>query len=534
MSDALTQYLAYLAEIWRRRWLVLVIAIIVCAIGWPVVLFLPDKYEVSAKINVDTQTALKPLLQGLAVDSDFTQQTAMMIQRTLLTRPNLEKVVRTADLDLKAHSPAELDRIILGLSKKIEIDATTTNRRLRPDQQTQTLYSISYTDTDAKRAKTVVDEILALFVENVLSATRKDSDMTQEFLTKEIKEYERKLEASENRLKEFKRENVGLMPDADSNYFTQLSRETAQLDAAKLELDEAIKRQNELTREINEVTDSLKRAGEAQQDVVLSPLDERIQNMESRLDELLLQYTEEHPDVVSVRRILEELKKQKKNETVEQPQDAQDTRLLNNNPVYQELKVALGEAKAQVAALRARVNLYQQNVARLKTLIDTMPRVEAELAKLNRDYNVIHERYLELVKRRESARISFEAGANPEDTPFKVVEPPRVPLDPIWPNRPLFLTGVLAAGIGAGIGLILLLLQLKPTYSDWNALKKDTGIPVLGAVSLVLSSKQISRERVSVAMFSFIVVVLLASYFGLVAAQLFNLNLENVRTLLQR
>lgn len=528
MSNALDQYLIYGREIWRRRWLVVASTLIVCAIGWPVVHMLPNKYSVSAKINVDTQSVLKPLLKGLAVDSDFTQETALVIQRTLLTRPNLEKIVRTVDLDLGAKASGDLERILFDLRSKINISVATSGRKSNPAQQSQTIYTISYVDREPTRAKKVVEEVLNLFIESVLSATRKDSELTQEFLTNEIKEYELKLEKAENRLKDFKRENVGLIPTANSNYFSQLSNETSDLNNAKLELDEALRRRDAITEQIKEVVDSQHSSDSAQNSQILTPLDERIRSMQVRLDELLLQFTEEHPDVISLRRMLEELKKQKEKERAVEPHSTGETRLLNNNPVYQELRVSLGEVKAEVAALTARVNLYQSNVDRLKQQIDTMPRVEAELAKLNRDYNVIHDRYLELVKRREAARISFEAGSNPEEAQFKVIDPPRVPLGPSWPDRPLFLTVVLGAGLGLGVGLVILLMQLKPTYQDWHSLSNNTGLPVFGTVSLVMSAKEITKERVSLTLFGIVTIVLLAIYFALVAMQLLNINFGEI------
>ena len=524
MSNSFAEYYNYVRQVWRKRWLVIGVSAVVCAIGWPVVLMLPDVYSVSAKVYVDTQSILKPILKGLAVDSsDMTEQTALILQRTLLTRPNLEKVARATDLDLKAKTPTEFEGVISNLARNINISVLTNNTR-RDDSQP--IITISYSDTNPQMAKNVVEELLTIFVEGALGATRKDSTMSQEFLNRQIDEYEAKLVEAENRRKEFKQRNIGLMPTEGSNYYSQINNETSRLTAAQLELDEAVKKRDELKRQIQSVVNATKSGSNESSDTIsLSPLDTRIESMRQKLDELLLQYTDEHPDVVSARRILADLEKQKAEEQKAANPSRQEAQLLDKNPVYQELAVALGQQEAQVAAMTVRVNLYKQNVDRLKKLVDTMPKVEAELAKLDRDYNVIHDNYLDLVKRREAAKISFEAESKPDDLQYKIIDPPRIPLKPIKPNRLLLLSGVLAGGIGAGVGLIILLMQITPRFYTKQDLQKVTDLPVFGTVSLIVSPTQVTKDRISVAMFITAVAVLLCVYGGLVATQVMHVNL---------
>ena len=319
------------------------------------------------------------------------------------------------------------------------------------------------------------------------------------------------------------------MPTDGSNYYSQINNETSRLTAAQLELDEAIKKRDELKRQIQSVIDAAKSGGnDTSETIALSPLDTRIENMKKKLDELLLQYTEEHPDVISTRRILADLEKQKAEEQKVVTPSRQEARLLDKNPVYQELTVALGEQKAQVAAMTVRVSLYSKNVDRLKRLVDTIPQVEAELAKLDRDYNVIHDNYLELVKRREAAKISFDADSKPDDLQYKIIDPPRIPSEPIGPNRLKLLTLVLGAGIATGIGLIVLLVQIKPTFYNKQNLQKITNFPVFGSVSLIISPAQVMKSRVSIAMFLAAIVVMFSIYSGLVAMQILHIDLKQI------
>lgn len=498
----------------------LVIALIVCAVGWPIAMNIPNTYEVSAKVHLDTQTILKPLLEGLAVDSNLIEATALVLQKTLLNRPNLEKVIRAVDLDLTAVSQPALDEQIRKLALNIEFTQMRIPVQSRRVETGGGVFEISYRDEDPKRAKLVVQEILTLFVESILSATQKDTQFTEQFLNEKIKEYEVNLIAAEERLKDFKRNNVGLMPQEGQSYYSQIASERTRLEEAQLQHDEAVNRRNELKRQLKNVVEAFNNS--SNQTVGQnnpSPLETRITTMEARLDELTLQYTESHPDVVSTRRIVEDLYKQRTDQKKNNI-DERETQLLESNPVYQELKVDLGGEEAQVAALEVRVRLYRHNLRALQDKISTIPKVEAELAKLNRDYGIIREHYEGLVQRRESAKLSFDAENKDGKVNFKIIDPPVVPITPISPNRPLLITGVLIAGIFGGIGLVILLMQLRPTFSNRQDFVDVTELPVFGTVSKVILPNELTKQKIGYVMFSLLALSVLVAYGGLIAMQL--------------
>jgi uncharacterized protein involved in exopolysaccharide biosynthesis len=110
MDELLRQATAILRGMWQRRWLGIIVAWVVGAASVAAVLAIPDKYEASARIYVDTQTILRPLMTGLVTQPNVDQQ-VMMLSRTLITRPNVEKLIRMADLDLKIESKSERDAL---------------------------------------------------------------------------------------------------------------------------------------------------------------------------------------------------------------------------------------------------------------------------------------------------------------------------------------------------------------------------------------------------------------------------------------
>ncbi len=121
MHEVVVLLLRYARGTWRFRWWMLGIAWAVSIVGWSVVAKLPDQFEASARVFVDTSSVLRPLLQGLAINTGDTQQQIFLMTRTLLSRPNLEKVMRMTDLDLQATTDTEKEEIVDGLKKKITL-----------------------------------------------------------------------------------------------------------------------------------------------------------------------------------------------------------------------------------------------------------------------------------------------------------------------------------------------------------------------------------------------------------------------------
>lgn len=517
MQEIIGQLISHIRSTWRYHWYMVLVACPLCIGGWIMVQTLPDQYEASARVYLDTASVLRPLMRGLAVDTNVRSQIDIMT-KTLLSRPNLEKVARMTDLDLKAKSPDQMNELIDKLGNKIELEEVPRSRDF---------YKIKYEDNNPQLAKKVVQALLTIFVESTLGESRKDTDVAQSFLDQQIKEYEARLVESENRLRDFKRHNIGRMPGEGKDYYESLQASIGDLEQAQMQLNEAENRRKELQRQLEDADSqpsplfSTATAGTS----MTPELDARINNLQTRLDELLLNYTDQHPDVIAVKRTIEDLEKQKKEVLAAQAKanqgrdDSQPT-----NPYQAQLKLAVSEADANVAALKARVTAFQQRVDQLKKLVDIIPEVEAQLKQLNRDYDVTKSNYELLLARRESASMSEQMDQNSNAVKFRVVDPPFVPPLPSGPNRPLLTTGALGGGIVAGLVFAIFLAQLNPTFDSRRALMEATNLPVLGGVSMIWTDAQSRKKRRDLWGFSFVILILLGFYSAVMAMQILDIN----------
>ena len=178
----------------------------------------------------------------------------------------------------------------------------------------------------------------------------------------------------------------------------------------------------------------------------------------------------------------------------------------------EELKLAFRQAEVDLTGIRLRQSEYQKRIDSLKEKLDVLPKVEAELTRLNRDYEIHRTNYQELVQRLESAKMSEQAEQAGDNLKFRIVEPPKVPLLPVGPQRILLSIGILIAGLAAGGGLAFLIAQIKPVYYDMSVLRSQTGFPVLGQISRVWTSELTLRRRVEVTGFGVAVAMLLAVF----------------------
>lgn len=485
MEELLGQIFAYLRGMWRFRWWGLALTWVAGIAGGIAIYLMPDRYESSARIFVDTQSVLRPLMSGLAVQPNIDQQVAIL-SRTLITRPNVEKLITMADLDLAVRTPAEREALIAELTQGLRIRGAGRGN----------LFSLAYQDRHPERAQRVVQALVSLFVESGLVSKQQDSTTARRFIDEQIANYEQKLAEAENRLKDFRLRNMALLGGGRGDYVSQMADLTSRLKQAELELKEVETQRDSVARQLVGEEPVLLAQTPSQYTVSIPELDGRIDVLRKNLDALMQRYTENHPDVTGTRSVIAQLEEQKKKEV--EAMQAAGTNLFgapNANPVIQQMKISLASFEASAAALRARVDELRGRLVQLQEQAELLPKIEAEQAQLNRDYEIHKRNYESLVGRRESASMTMEMSAQGGITEFRVIDPPSLPNKPSAPNRVLLMPLAGLGGLAAGIVLTFLLSQLRPAFSDLRALRDVTGLPVLGVVSLVPDPGRVRTER---------------------------------------
>jgi len=542
MHELISQLVAYIRGVLRYRWWLLGSAWGICIIGWLVVANMPAQYQASARVFVDTHSLLKPLLRGLAIQTNE-QHRIKLMTKTLLSRPNLEKVTRMTDLDLTAKNSEEMERLLDDLSKDIQFKGA------RARGGGDNLYTIAYINADPALAKLVVKSLLTIFVESNLGETRKEQDTAHQFLEQQVEEYEKRLLESETKLIQFKQKNIGFMSGESNGYYNQIQSMKEKLRTARLDLKIQRNRIQVLRQQLEEeapTADEIKQSYLSDADIITPPseLELRIKNLTLKRDEQLLMYTDQHPDVIAVtqsimtleERLAEEIKERLVAAEEKASQDVPTrSSVLEQNVVYQQMKLAYSTAEAEMAAKEAVVSEYEERIKELESAVDRVLEVEGERTQLNRNYATVKKHYDGLVTRLESARLTRKVDTRTDTVRFRVVDPPRVPHEPSGPNRIMLSSAVFAAGLGFGVALAFLMSQLRPTFDDRRIMSEIIGLPVLGSVDMVWTAEQKKGRASRGLAFAFALLGLAVTYGIVLGIYLLDIDIglqtEEMRTL---
>jgi len=508
------QAVPLLHAVWRHKWLGVATAWLVCTAGWIGVAFVPTKYESSARVYLNADPLLTPLLKGLAADTDPTRQLDFM-QRTLLSRPNLEQLVRLTDLDIGVTTAEQKEALYKRLASDVSVAPVTLN-----------LLTLSYRDQDPNMAKNVVQALLTIFAEKTAGSSRADMDSAQRFLDSEINSYRDQLRAAEKRRAELAQQYPDIVsnrpPDAGTGGDESLSR-LDQTHAAvahlKLDLADAVTKRDAMQKELATVPAMLSVERVPQVIVTggrLSPIDERLQEVRRNLDGMLLKYTDDHPDVKAARKQITQIEAEAAKASGGTGKSGGATKGEVANSVYEQIKVRLVDAEAAVAAVQRRLDEARSDQERIEKVAASAPGVLVQAQDLDRDYSVLKRNYQELVARREATQIANAADIKTEKIQFRIVDPPQVPILPAAPNRPMLVSTVLLFGLGGGLAVPLALTQIDRSFATIGQLR-NLGLPILGSVSRLSLGAARRRAMIQLAGVCASAFLLIAVYGTLIA-----------------
>lgn len=494
----------YLRAAWRRRWLGVAVAWIGCLVGWVGVYTIPNRFESSARVYVDADAILTPLLHGIAAESAPEAQLELL-QRTLLSRPNIDKLISKTDLDLTIHSVGDRERLIDSLQRSIHVTPQSNN-----------LFTIAYRNTDPKRAYNIVQTLLTIFVESATGSNRSDMDNARRFLQNQIASYEQQLRTVENRRAAFRSRYADVLPESGSS-LSAVDTTKQHLEVLKSELQDAISTRELLKRELKTTPAMLPASV-----VGSSQGPSQLQQAEERLKLLLLKDTPQHPAVIAQEKLIAALKAGLVPPTAAPDngtkagtggQQAADGTLAPN-PVYDHLKLKLIDADTKVMSLQRALHLTEHNLNRLQSILHQQPGLLAEYRNMNRNYGVLHQMYQELLTRLQAANVAQAADTQADKVKILVVDPPQLSHVPVAPNRGLLVSLVLVLAIGAGIGTPILVGQFDNSFASTDDLRR-IGLPVLGGVS-VLGIAPLRQRLMTAARLGLAVAVLVMLYGGLI------------------
>jgi polysaccharide chain length determinant protein (PEP-CTERM system associated) len=496
MQDLVKRVRSELRGMWRYRWHALGVAWVTCLLGWLAVYLTPDTYEAKARFYLDTSSAIDPFVRDLSVGLDVDKQVDL-VKKMVVGREALLKVARETDLDIGAKTPEEVEALVERLQFAVQVSGGGPSREFWGQRDRN--FAIVYRDVDKARAVKVVQIVLDNFIENALSKRTSGFQTAQDFLQRQIEQQERRLAEAEERLAEFKRRNIDNLPTQEGGYVGGLQAEMLELQNLRSQQHVLQSRRQQLTSQLASekqyVPSSSVPASVTSAAPSSSPLDAAITDAQSRLDQLLRVYTPKHPEVVALEENLARLREQRREELARLGvTDVPDRGNLVANPVWEQIRLQRNQVDVELAAVSGQIAERSARVSEMRSRMETMPEVEAELAQLTRDYDVLRDRYAALLQQFETAKLSESVGET-DNIKFAILDPPSAMSAPVAPPRLMLLVGVLVLGLGAGVAAAYALSKINPMFDSLTSLQALTGLPVLGAVSATWLDRRRARRR---------------------------------------
>jgi polysaccharide chain length determinant protein (PEP-CTERM system associated) len=499
----------YINLIFKRRWLIIIPFCLAMIVGIYLAITLPKVYQASTLIMIEPQTVPSSFVRTIVstdVDSRITT-----IKQEILSRTNLEKIIDNFNLFSGPGSEnLFMETKVASLRSRIGVGVSRARRG-------PNTFSISFSDSNPETAMKIANGLATLFIDENLKIRETQALGTSDFLEDELETMRKRLQDVEEKLRTYRARHRGELPEQLDSNLRILGSLQQQLSEREERLSDEKNRLIEIENQIQARKELLATGSADGSDtnaiLTLDQLKKRLQNLETS-------YTDRHPDVIRLRAKIANLEAKIRSEDLSsqdlQVTDSQadasfisDRALREQMRQQMEIKVAIRDLADDIAKLKRQIPIYQQRVERT-------PKREEELLALNRDYRNITTSYSSLLNRKLEAEISVNMEKKQKGEQFRIIDPARVPHEPVSPDlRRLFMM-VVAVGLGLGAGLIFLLDFFDSSLKDPEVFESDLGVAVLATVPKIYHKRDLRLKRLNqvLTMFSLLVAACLVAGFA--------------------
>jgi polysaccharide chain length determinant protein (PEP-CTERM system associated) len=494
---------ALLSEARRRRVAMSLAFAFIALTALVLGLLWPKKYEASTTILAQESSIITPLMEGAAATTG-NKNRAGIARDVIFSRKVMHEVLVTGGWMATHPSPVEQDRLIEGIKARTRVQTARDN-----------LITITYFDSDPKRAFEVTRQLAHLFISESLASKQRESHDAYDFINSQVEAYRQKLTDAESKLKTYRDANADARPGSEADTDSRISQLRTQLENTRMDLMEKRSQAAALESQLS---------GESEVNAVQTTegiYQTQLADLQSQLDKLLLVYTDQYPDVIRIRHQMDDLRSQlaQSNQRKASARLAGTPMPLDNsvqmNPLYQQLKIQLSTARGDAAATAARIGasqgMLQAELERSKRIASS----ENVTSELTRDYNVNRDVYQDLLKRRENARVSMNLDDEQRGLTFLIQNPAVMPLTPSGLRFMHFGLAGLALALAVPFGLLFTLVRFDPRVRSVWQLERATGMTVLASIPFYPSPQDRQRNHLHNTLLVLIVTGVAAVYLTL-------------------
>ncbi len=461
------------ARILRRYWLhVACLTILGTAMAGGMAVGLPPKYRSSATILVQQQQV--PIEFVRPTVTSFADERISSITQRVMTAAVLAPMIDRHDLYGDQRERQDVGELVDRMREDIEvatIDAKVSDRASGQRVSTTVAFTIHYEASEPYQARAVVEELVAIFLEENERARQRSVAATTVFLREEANRIGTEIKGIEGRLADFKRLHQQSMPEAVEVNLQLAGRTELEVLTTQNRINVVKQRVESLAAQLAMAPRDVAEGGDS--------AGAGLSRLRLELAETRERYSDTHPDVRRLQRTVSSLQS-----LVDQERRSREAAPASN-PAYLTLVEQLGAARAELAELQVlREEFVEKQRAYDERLLQA-PEIEREYRDLTRDYENSQTRYREIRAKEMQAEIAEQLEADQKGERFAVIEPPSFPNEPAAPRRKFLAVLGLGAALGGGLGLAWLRDLLDPAIKSPLDLARLSQIPVLMPVPCV-------------------------------------------------
>lgn len=499
----------------RRKWSLILPAVLLVIVGVAVALLLPPVYKSTSTILIKEQEIPEDYVK--AGMTSYAEQRIQSINQRVMTTSRLLELIERFDLYRELRNKKTTDELVAKMSEDIRLEPVNVevaDRKTGREKVATIAFNISYEGREPGKVQKVLSTITSLFLSEDLQVREQQAGETVAFLEEEKERVKTRLSEYETVLSSFKEKHIESLPEMFQVNMQGLST-----------TENAIAREKERLSSLREREGYLETQLVSVEPVLDIEEEKRLEMLEMELANLKSKFSEEYPDVKKLKREIASVR-----QVVEDKKKSQDG--VPDNPVYITLASQLASTKAEILSTREVIKTLTAKSAEWKRKIAATPKVEEEYNTLMADRNNLRAKFNELEQKSMEAKVAMGLQTEQKGERFTLVEPARFPEKPYKPNRMAIVLIGVVLGIGAGVGLASLLEFADSSFRSADALERATGFPVLVDIPRIITR----QDRIRTAMARAVVVVVAACVItgGVYAFDTYVMDLEVLVTKIMR
>lgn len=488
----------WLWQIWdRRKWLAVVVAVLVFAAIAGIVTFLPALYKSTATVLVEryqvSESLVRPSITG---ELETRLQT---ISQEILSRARLQELITRVGLyrDLRERVP--MDLIVEKMRRDIRLELKGVDQT--SGRGTTIAFTLSYRGRDPETVAQVTNTLASFYVAANVKLREEQASGTAGFLRAQLAEMKARLADQEQRVREYRTRHAGELPEQTTVNLATMERLHAQLHLNSADQLRATDRRAALAKQLADA--NLAGAAETP-DVTVG----QIAKLRQELIRLRQRFTDKYPEVARLKSDIAALER-----TLAESRAAaraEPARAVSTDPTVRGLQASLAETESQLEVLKIDEERLRRDIGSYQRRIENAPRVEQEFKELSRDYDTTRELYGSLLKRYEDAHLAESMEQRQQGEQFRILDAALPARLPAAPNRVILLIVGLLVSLGAAVALVMLVEHIDTSFHTVDDLRRVSAAPVLVSIPLIVTEGDRRRHKLRFALGAVAVTVLLS------------------------